>query len=453
MIEIRQKLGPLLIFLVVVAFAVACGDDDHVDGNDGETTNSAEVNEEQTDPNNDEEEPDSNDEEEGDGGPTSAEDCEEDETYDPTLEECVEAPEEEEPDPNGNDNTGNDTNGNDTNGNNTTQDSGECGPGSIIGQTCRPDGQVLPGAEVTLIGDDCDGQEFTMEMVADQDGNYEFENVDAGTHTVQIEAGFFFVEESIVVQKDEETDWVSSDAQLCLEGSGVSIAVIEGAYDDIGEILGGMEIEYDVVGRDMSFPEEEEDAAEFLGDLDEMNQYDILFIECGSLWNDLYSNQFGDPFNEPVDTDEILDNLRQFVENGSSLYVSDQAQPFIQKGLPEAVQFYDDSGGALGPRVGDVQDIEADVVSDELKAVIGPGTRLINFNLPRVAIAEDGGPDSTVHLRGDVESDEAGVIPDAALMLTYDDPVGGRALFTSFHNSSASTDDMIGVLESMIFQL
>ena len=466
MFTVQRNLLPLLVVLLM-SFALACGDDD-VD--DGEA-----------------------------GAPANAGDCPAGQAWHPIAESCVDD-DGASGNTGGNDGTNDGTNngldegsndgtndgsnsgandgtndgtnsganngGNDgaNNGgngeaNNTTPAPGECGPGSIVGQTCRPDGQVLPGAEITLIGDDCDGQEFTMETVADQDGFYEFEDVDAGTHTVRIEAGSFFAEEPILVRKDEQTNWVSSDAKLCLEGSGVPIAVIEGAYDDIGGILGGMDIEYDVVGSDMgsgmSFLLGDNEAADFLSDINEMNQYNILFIECGSLWSDLSGGGFDNFFGggSDVDTDEILDNLRQFVESGNSLYVSDQAQPFIQKGLPDAVQFYNDSGGAAGPRVGDAQDIQADVVSNEMQAVIGPGPTLINFNLAGVAIAEDGGPTSTVHFRGDVESTQAGLIHDAALMLTYDDPVGGRAIFTSFHNSAQPAGDMEDILESMIFQL
>ena len=446
MIEIRQKLGPLLIFLVVVAFAVACGDDDQVDGNDAENANNAEVNEEQEDPNNDEEE-------EEDDGPTSPEDCEEDETYNPMLGECVAPPEEEEPDPNGSDNANNGDNGNDNNGNNDTDNLGnvndapgendqeqECGPGSIEGQTCRPDGGVLPGAEVRVEGNDCDGFPFVETTVADGQGDYEFHDIPSGTHELIIESGSFVISEDVSVAKGQVTDRKSDELKLCLQGSEVDIAVVSGSFDDIAGLLDGMSIDY-------TWYSGNEEVGGLFGDLNAMEGYDIIFVECGAPWTGLASSLFD------TDMDEIRFNINRYVELGNSLYASDQAHNYIEETLENAVVFYNHDSTA-SPRVGNgSQYITADVISDEMRTLLDADTTELYFNLGAWAVAEGVGPTTDIHFSGDAEI-TGGVVENAALMSSYNDPIGdGRAIYTSFHNSAQVDGEMQDILEFMIFQL
>lgn len=141
----------------------------------------------------------------------------------------------------------------------------ECGPGVIVGETCTPDDEVLPHADVTVEGYNCDGEFFKMETEADGDGYYEFEDVPAGNHELTIASGSFEVTDEVSVQKNEETDLASVGAKLCFTGTEVNIAVATGFYDDIEAVLSGMNIEYDTIS----------DNSSFFSDLDQMQQYDI----------------------------------------------------------------------------------------------------------------------------------------------------------------------------------
>lgn len=410
----------------------------------------------------------------------SSADCPDGETYNPIEEQCVVDDTADGPggntDPGGNsdpdggdDSNGDDTSGGDDNGEgDDTVD--ECGLGAIDGQSCRPDGAILAGADLTLNGVDCeDGQPFEMTTTADQDGLYHFDDVPAGTHELTIESGSFVNTQPVAVNKGQTTDLVSDAAKICVGGTQVPIAILEGSYDNVGSLLDNMEIDYDVVGSDggvsfddlMDFDDllgGDDDAVEFLGDLDAMLDYDILFIECGTLWDQLGQDDFdfGDFFGgggSSVDIDDIKDNIRDYVEAGNSLYVSDMAQPFVQKAIPEAAEFYQESSGIDGPRVGSSQDVTADVISTEMENLLGADTTDISYNLGGWAVVDNPGVDTTVHFQSDVEVSEDDMVADSPLMISHEAAGGGAVIYTSFHNSAQLTGDMEEILEYMIFQL
>ncbi len=311
-----------------------------------------------------------------------------------------------------------------------------CGPGTIVGETCTADDGVLPGANVVVEGYDCDGVSFRRETTADNDGAYEFENIPSGTHQLTISSGSFEVADDVSVQAGEVTDRKSVGHKLCFLGTEVDIAVATGTYDDIVEILTNMNIEFDVISDNYTF----------FSDLDQMQQYDIIFVECGTNTLGLGTAGFD------TDSDEIAYNIRRYVETGRSLYASDHAQPFVQFTLPDAFHFY--NGETLsGPRIGNAGNAQAEVLSDEMFLVLESHTVDINFNMDVWAVVESVGPATDPQFRADAET-SAGVLEDLILMGIYDDPIGnGRAIFTSFHNNAQATDDMEDILEFMIFQL
>lgn len=77
---------------------------------------------------------------------------------------------------------------------------------------------------------------------------------------------------------------------------------------------------------------------EFVSDINNLNQYDIIFINCGNSYELLAS----DP-----DTIAIL---QEYVENGGKLYVTDWSYGFIEQPFPSFMNFFD---GGDDPQVGE----------------------------------------------------------------------------------------------------
>lgn len=451
----------VIIAVLALALGAGCGDDE-LDGNDGDPNDGPNQNQSQ----------DTNQNQKNNG----EEDCEDDETYNPITGECVEdedngeSPTEScedvecdpgmhcesssgecvecisdghcdgddvcednecvDPDPapecSSDDDCDDDQECNTDEGEcEEIIDPDECGPGGITGETCTADDGVLPGADVVVEGYDCDGVPFTIEETAGNDGAYEFTDVPSGTHELTITSGSFEVSDEVTVQKGEITDRKSVGQKLCFIGTEVDIAVADGSFDNIGEILDNMNIEYDDISNNSSF----------FSDLDEMKQYDIIFAECGTNEMGLGGGGFGN------DVDDIAYNIRRYVETGHSLYASDWASSFVRYTIPEAATFADSTGGS--------QDATAEVVSDDMQMLLESDTADINFNLGGWHIMEEAGLATDVQFRGDVNE-----MDDIPFMIVYDDPIGnGRAIYTSFHNQSQATGDMEDILEFMIFQL
>ncbi len=414
----------------------------------------------------------------GEGG--SADDCPVGTTWNPIEEACVEANSGGNNDsPNGSSNNssggnnggggtepGNNGGANGGGGNNGGANNGgdpdpgnndspglpgdECGTGGLTGQSCNTSGAILGGAEITLSGEDCEGQPFEETVTSANNGYFEFEDVPAGDHHIEITSGSFSGEETVTVIDGLVTDMADGGKKACISAGSVNIAVLEGSYDDVGGLLDGLDIDYDSMGSGLPFFGSN-DAVDLLMDPAAMNEYDIIFIECGSLWSEM-DDILGGIIGGGGDVDQVTSNIYNFVANGNSLYVSDLAQPFISESIPEAVGFYNQSSGTTAPQQGTVQSVTADVVSPEMQGLLGSNEVDIEFSSGGWAVAESAPANSTSHFEADVQLN-SGSLQNSPLMVSHDMPGGGSAIFTAFHNNAQATGAMEQILEYMIFQL
>ncbi len=120
------------------------------------------------------------------------------------------------------------------------------------------------------------------------------------------------------------------------------IAVIHGAYEDMGTMFKALGFEYNgdrivEISNSSSGIFEPSDADLFLQDLNELNKYNIIVINCGGSVGSLTK-------------DSVRENLRQYVRNGGKLYVDDFSYDYAEQPWPEFLSFYvadtnDDDGG------------------------------------------------------------------------------------------------------------
>ena len=399
----------------------------------------------------------------GDGSDDEVDDCGQGQWYDPDAGECIDDPtngttanaENDANDNSGDTNTANDGNqdnqDNQNNQNNDPYNSDQfgCGVGDLVVNSCAPDGTTLGGVEITLEGTDCDGDPFVETILTPNDGQFQFGDMPEGSYELTMSSGSFESVAQVEVIPGETTDLGNS---VCFDSDAADIAILEGQYDEITELLDDRGLDYDVVGSDGPLGDGNEDAAQFLADIDAMNAYDILLIECGRLWADLEGALFD--FNgDSWDIEKAEANIREFVESGNRLMVTDHAQPFVQKTIPEAVEFYQDIAGTSAPRAGQAGEYTADVVDSDMEDALGKTTVELSFDMAGFTIAEDGGgANSTVQFRADVPTDSE-TVDDAALMVTYDDASGGAAIFSSFHTTQSSGVDNELILNTILFQL
>lgn len=363
-----------------------------------------------------------------------------------------------------NNSTNNPTNNSTVPTNNTTL---ACGTGDLIGKTCAPSGEPLAAADVTVSGIDCaTGMPFEVTTRTMSDGTFELNDIPSGQHQLKVETGSFNSMRPVIIQKDMTTDLTSAADKVCLDQS-VEIAVITGAYDHVEGVLGTLNLTFTVVGSD-AFDDTATEA--FLTSLPAMNAYDIIFINCGDLYDNLEAFDFS---GQTMTT--IAANLRAYVQGGKSVYISDWAAPFIEKAFPDMIDFVGDDTRVRDHRDGYApQTINASVLTPELQSVLGRNDAVIEFPQDALngvinnnwAVAAGVGMGAVVQLEGDALlcaqggaftpcPSTDGSQPAAPLLITYTDPSGGAVVFTSFHNERQTTlnQDMERILRFLIFQL
>lgn len=128
------------------------------------------------------------------------------------------------------------------------------------------------------------------------------------------------------------------------------IAVVTGAYDEIENVLAklgyGYTDEYGQLDRSRDYDFDLVDGtgfgnssdtvmsvSELLSDSDNLDDYDIVFINCGTSYESLMT----DP--------DIMANLQEYVEDGGKLYVTDLSYDYIEQAFPDFMDFYGSLSG------------------------------------------------------------------------------------------------------------
>ena len=179
-----------------------------------------------------------------------------------------------------------------------------------------------------------------------------------------------------------------------------------------------------------------------------MAEYDIIFFNCGisDSWIDM-------------EREIIKENIRSFVQNGGSIYVSDWAWFFVELPFPAKIDFYGDDLEYRAPMVGREGSVSANVIDITMQAIIGAVGADINFDLPMWVVMQGVGPGVSPLLEATVQAADLfgsfttlSSVPIAARFDVGES--GGRVIYTAFHNEHAATTlDMTDILEEIILSL
>lgn len=269
--------------------------------------------------------------------------------------------------------------------------------GTVYGRVTSPNGLVgVGGANVEM--DDA--------WVVTQDHGCFVFDLPAGTQTLEIDRGRYTATVEVTVVEGESVDigaiGLDSDVQM---------AVVYGKYDNVGELVGHLGVEYQGLSE----------LDEVFEDLDD---YDAIFVNCGG---------------GGAGTDLQTLELRAWVEQGGTLYVSDWEWELFEAVVPEAVDFRED------PRIGEAGTLSATILDRNIAAMLGSETASVAFDLPSWAVI-DGVDQATPLVQASVDGRQR--------PLAVSHAVGdGRVIFTSFHNEAQMTKDMQTILYSLILSL
>ena len=231
--------------------------------------------------------------------------------------------------------------------------------------------------------------------------------------------------------------------ETCLDPTSVKVAVVLGDYDNVGGLLNELEIPFDSYGHS--------NYMNLLTNPDLLAEYDIIFFNCG-MPNDWVASR-----------GIVSSNLRDYVEDGGSIYASDWAHGIVEATFPYAIDFHGDDDivnpEEFGyethnhPYVGSSQNVLADVLDPTMAGAIGNSQASLYYDLDAWVLPQSAGPSSSVMLQGSVYSytDRVRLIDQAPLALKFSE--GGSVIFTSFHNEHQMTQDMEKALKEIILSL
>lgn len=332
----------------------------------------------------------------------------------------------------------------------------ECGYGSVRGRVCAPNPEVsVAGALVWLDVVDCEGNTVHLETISNPGGYYSFEEVPCGTYRLHIEKGSFAHEFPVTIHTGEETDLTMMDYKLCFQPDAARIAIITGDWDTLEYLVERLGLDADVYTLGTPDDYYYGEAHRFLADLAKLQEYDILLINCGEAHYEL-SQDTG-----------VQVNIRQFVENGGSLYMSDFAYIYSERAWPWAIDFWGEAetegtmSSGEGPIVMGSESLTGTVVDDHLDAYLGnPGTIPVELGLSPLVSVE--GPctyearrdeecETDVHVEAPIPQFNDLVQP---LVLSYHPtPTSGNVIYTTFHNTEQDMAQMQKVLMYLMFAL
>jgi hypothetical protein len=338
----------------------------------------------------------------------------------------------------------------------------------IVGDICAPDptnptatvGTPLAGALV-YVDQTEDGYRFEDETL--DDGSFTICGIpltlNGGRVTVTAEKGSFshqFEEVALRAANDPAGPVRVTLEDECqpLEPAGErKFLAVRGFYDRIQDVLdrNGIGPVVEVEGNPLEFGDSW--TTEAFGDYAAMSEYDVIFVNCGV-----------DQLDFQGDIDPVVKaNLRQYVQQGGSVYVSDWAYDLVEKVWPEKVDFYGDDAVADSAEFGAPGSYAAEVMDPGLEQYLGDDAITVDYSFRGSALIRQVATDATVFLRTDMGYEVNGgvdTLEDMPITVGFKDGLNsGTVVFTSFHQetSDGETEELDGpedeVLKYLVFLL
>jgi hypothetical protein len=283
------------------------------------------------------------------------------------------------------------------------------------------------------------------EEYTDEDGRYEIFLRPAGKWRIQVLKGNFvsrhevecFLGETVVIPETDQ----------CVTASDCRFLVAQGMFDRVEEVLsrvGVQESRIDIVDGNPADLDEDW-AFRAFGSYANLQSYCGVFFNCG-----ITEGAFYGPQQNPV----VVANLRRFVEEGGTLYASDQSYDIIEALYPAKVDWFGNDDLGSNAEYGLAGRINADVTDPGLLDFLrqenpAQETVEINFVYERWSLVQAVDPDVQVFLRANVQACADGeactgalTIPRTPLTLRFIvGNQGGQVIFTAFHLETREATD------------
>lgn len=320
----------------------------------------------------------------------------------------------------------------------------EIAPGSISGRVCDPSGRTwLPDAMAYVNLVDESGTVYDLRTAySDQDGYWLLDQLPGETeYTVYVQYGpDLLTQETVYVASQAVVELEEPD---CFDPLSLDVAVVTGDYDDFHEVLNQMGFANYVLidGLDVDV------LSGFLADPEELGKYDIIFLNGGFVEEGVIYGGDASATN--------IDNLRNYVTAGGTIYASDWAYDVVEIGWPDAVDFVGADEVPDDAQKGDYASVTAAIADQSLADFLELTYLPILYDLPVWPPVENVTTGVSVHLTANVPYSEGMSeysLAQVPLLVSFNSGKG-KVVFSTFRVARNSTDEMLKTLQYMMYRL
>jgi hypothetical protein len=303
-------------------------------------------------------------------------------------------------------------------------------PGGIEGRLCSPNGEFwLEDARVWI--DTADGEH--IETRTDSEGRFALDGVPPGQYVLYVAKGSFQGSFDVVVEEDKVTVLPEDQCEIVIDNT--RIAVVEGSFDHMETVLQNLGIGSGITDI---YPAGWESA--LLADYTALSEYDVVIINCGAPEDDYFYSAL------------YADNLKQWINEGGSLYASDWAYDIVEHLFSQKIDFLgDDLTRDAAQDASNTGDEVASVVDTGLAQSLGQYNVTVKLWAPW-AIMESVASDVRVFIRGPAETYTG--YSDGQAPYTVGFSYGaGEVIYTSWHQEPGINVDAERALQLLVFEL
>jgi hypothetical protein len=323
-------------------------------------------------------------------------------------------------------------------------------PASVQGRVCDPSGRTwLADALVYVHLFDAGGTLYeTREAYSDRDGYWTIDNLPPDNeYTFYVQAGDVILEQRTVYVGDG--DFVQLDEPECFDPLQVDVAIVAGDYDNFDTVLSSMGFaNFFLV--DGTNPTE---LTDFLSDTAAMSQYDIIFFNGGHQEEDvIYDTDASDTAGVHS---TVVQNIRDYVSAGGSVYASDWAYDVIEQGWPDRMTWVGDDTIPNDAQMGEYTTVSATVKDEAMADWLGSSTISVQYDLPVWPPIASAAESVTTHLEANVsyrQGTESYNLAQVPVLVSFTSGEG-RVVFSTFRVARNGSDDMLLILQYMMYSL
>ena len=216
--------------------------------------------------------------------------------------------------------------------------------------------------------------------------------------------------------------------------------MVTGDYDDVGTLLSSLGFaDYTLVNGIQN-----SETQDFLSDTDLLGSYDMLFFNGGFTEEGVISD------------DVLINNVRNYVEAGGTIIVSDWAYDLVETMFPDKMTFVGDD--TIEVSEGDAGLIDCRIVDPNMANSIGTDEIQVEFDLPLFPPVLFADPSVSIHMTGNVEYLDPNPIDGVDVAQANRSPVlvsfahgAGKVVFLSFRIESNDTEDALRIHRYLVF--